>query len=57
VIAAELRTAILDSTLPPGAPLPTVKQLAAHHHVAASTVHRATVTPTPVQSSNQPRSA
>jgi DNA-binding transcriptional regulator YhcF (GntR family) len=41
-IAAELRTAILDGTLPAGATLPTVKQLAARHQVAASTIHRAT---------------
>jgi integrase len=41
VIAAELRTAIHTSTLPPGTPLPTVQQLAAAHHVAPSTAHRA----------------
>jgi hypothetical protein len=41
-IAAELRTAILNGTLPAGAILPTVKQLAARHQVAASTIHRAT---------------
>jgi hypothetical protein len=41
VIAAELRTAILNGTQPAGAALPTVKQLGARHHVAASTAHRA----------------
>lgn len=41
-IAAEWRTAILDGTLPAGATLPTVKELAARHQVAASTIHRAT---------------
>jgi integrase len=41
VIAAELRAAILDGTLPTSTTLPTVKQLAARHHVAASTAHRA----------------
>jgi integrase len=41
VIAAEMRTAILDGTQPAGTTLPTVKQLAARHHVAASTAHRA----------------
>jgi integrase len=40
-IAAELRTAIINGTQPAGATLPTVKQLAAPHHVAASTAHRA----------------
>ncbi|MFL6125075.1 tyrosine-type recombinase/integrase [Actinophytocola sp.] len=40
-IAAELRTAIRNGTLPPGTPLPTVQQLAATHHVAPSTAHRA----------------
>jgi integrase len=41
VIASELRTAIRDGTLPPGATLPTVLQLATTHHVASSTAHRA----------------
>jgi GntR family transcriptional regulator len=41
-IAAQWRTAILDGTLPAGATLPTVKELAARHHVAASTINRAT---------------
>ena len=41
VIAAELRTAILDGALPAGVTLPTVEQLGARHHVAASTAHRA----------------
>lgn len=41
VIAAELRAAILDGTLPPGTILPTVKQLGVRRHVAASTAHRA----------------
>jgi integrase len=41
VIATELRTAILNGTLPAGATLPTVKQLSARHQVAASTAHRA----------------
>lgn len=41
VIAAELRTAIRTGTLPPGGPLPSVQQLAATHHVAPSTAHRA----------------
>jgi hypothetical protein len=40
-IAAELRTAIRTGTLPPGTALPTVQQLAATHHVAPSTAHRA----------------
>jgi integrase len=44
VITAELRTAILNGTQPAGATLPTVKQLNAHHHVAASTAHRAIAT-------------
>jgi DNA-binding GntR family transcriptional regulator len=75
VIAAELRAAILDGTLPAGATLPTVKQLADRHHVAASTAHcaiavlaaenlvtvsrgrRATVTPAPVLTADQPRPA
>lgn len=75
MIAAEIRAAILDGTLPPGAALPSVKQFAARHHVAANTAHRAIavlaaehlvtvsrgrraiVTPTPTQSSDQPRSA
>lgn len=41
VIAAELRSAIVNGTQPAGALLPTVKQLAARHHVAVSTAHRA----------------
>lgn len=41
VIAAELHTANCDGTLPPGTTLPTVQQLAATHHVAPSTAHRA----------------
>jgi integrase len=41
MIAAEVRAAIVDGTMPPGTTLPTVKQLAARHHVAASTAHRA----------------
>jgi integrase/DNA-binding transcriptional regulator YhcF (GntR family) len=41
-IAAQWRTAILNGTLPAGATLPTVKELAARHHVAPSTIHRAT---------------
>jgi hypothetical protein len=41
VIATELRNAIRAGTLPPGTPLPTVQQLAATHHVAPSTAHRA----------------
>jgi len=40
-IATELRVAIHTGTLPPGTPLPTVQQLAATHHVAPSTAHRA----------------
>lgn len=40
-IAAQLRTAIGDGTLPSGAALPTVQQLATTHHVAPSTAHRA----------------
>jgi integrase len=40
-IAAELRTAITDGTLAPGALLPTVQELATTHHVAPSTAHRA----------------
>lgn len=47
MIAAELRAAILNGDLPVGAILPTDKQLSARHQVAASTAHRATVTPTP----------
>jgi integrase len=41
VLAAELRAAILDGILPAGALLPPVTRLAADHHVAASTAHRA----------------
>lgn len=41
MIAAELRTAIHTGILTPGAPLPTVQQLAVTHHVAPSTAHRA----------------
>jgi integrase len=41
VIAAELRTTIHDGTFPPGTPLPTIQHLAATHHVAPSTAHRA----------------
>jgi integrase len=40
-IAAERRTAITTGALPPGTTLPTVQQLAATHHVAPSTAHRA----------------
>ena len=41
VIAAELRTAIRNGTLPLGSILPTVKQLGVRHHVAPCTAHRA----------------
>jgi integrase len=41
VIATELRTAITAGSLPPGAVLPTVKQLGARHHVSPCTAHRA----------------
>jgi integrase len=41
IIATELRTAICTGTLGSGTPLPTVQQLAATHHVARSTAHRA----------------
>jgi integrase len=41
VIADELRTAILDGTLPDGSILPTVKEIAIQYHVSASTAHRA----------------
>lgn len=41
VIAAELRAAVRNGHLPPGAPMPTVQQLATTHHVAPSTAHRA----------------
>lgn len=41
VIADELRTAVLNGTQPAGTALPTVKQLSARYHVAASTTHRA----------------
>lgn len=40
-IAAELRNAIHDGTLPPGAELPTVTELAVTHDVAAGTAQRA----------------
>jgi integrase len=40
-IAIELRTAIHTGTIPPGAMLPTVEQLAATHHVVPSTARRA----------------
>ena len=40
-IAVELRAAILDGTYPPGAALPTGKQLAAAHGVATGTAQRA----------------
>lgn len=41
VIAAGLRTAILDGTMPAGTSMPIVRQLAARHNVAPSTTHRA----------------
>ena len=40
-IAAELRDQITTGQLAPGAQLPTIVELAAHHHVAAGTAHRA----------------
>lgn len=40
-IAADYRDAITNGTLTPGDELPTVAELAATHHVAAGTAHRA----------------
>jgi integrase len=40
-IVADLHTAITTGALSPGATLPTTQQLAATHHVASSTAHRA----------------
>lgn len=40
-IAVAIRQAVLDGRLPEGTPAPTVKQIAADHHVSVGTAHRA----------------